>query len=120
MANEIWRATGYRFTYVCRSGTIQLFALNETAESKITHNFPTDTRPDIGARKMKHIDPSLREPLGKPRVIFTSRDSQVRGRRTGFHVGVGCLFLREIQAHLVVPLSPYGCIIMTHMNLMST
>lgn len=93
MAMEIWKATGYRFTCAFQSSTIYFFALNGGAELKITHNFPTDTRHDFGAPKMKHIDLSPREPLGKPRVTSTNHDNRVQGslwRRTASHVGVGC------------------------------
>lgn len=121
VALEIWKATGYRFTCADIIPNLKEI-LNETAASKTTHNFPTDTRRDFGARKMKHIGPSLLEQLEKPRVIFTNRDSRVRGRfwqRPGSHVGVGSLFRRETQKHLVVPSSLYECTITSHMNPMS-
>lgn len=71
VANDIWKATGYRFTYVTVDSTLCSTLIYVTASRTIPSS-QMDSRRDSGALRTTPIDPSPREQRGKHKAAPTS------------------------------------------------
>jgi hypothetical protein len=80
VANDIWKATGYRFTYVTVDSTIYSTLICRTA-SRTTLSSQMGSKRASGVLRTTPIDPNLHEQRGKRRAVPTSPELQAQARR---------------------------------------
>lgn len=120
VANEIWKATGYRFTCVSLTFGKMLLSYSANSVSRTTPNLPTDIKHVSGALKTRLIDPNPLEQLGKRKENSTGLVRPVQARywpRTGFPVKADSLSRPATRPQLDSVLSQCGCTIMSPTSL---